>query len=107
MLGELVAIIKAGTISHNIAQQVFPKMWESGKAPREIVDEENLALISDTGEIERIVDEALAANPKAVEDYHNGKEKAIGAILGHVMRQTKGQANAQMVNEIMLRKLSG
>lgn len=105
-LGNLIAIIKEGTISHNIAQQVFPKMWESGKEPRQIVEDEGLALISDTSEIEKIVDEAIAANPKAVEDYRGGKEKALGAIVGFVMRQTKGQANSQIVNEMVLRKLS-
>ncbi|MHB8995190.1 MAG: Asp-tRNA(Asn)/Glu-tRNA(Gln) amidotransferase subunit GatB [Armatimonadota bacterium] len=105
-LGNLIAIIKEGTISHNIAQQVFPKMWDSGKEPRQIVEDEGLALISDTSEIEKIVDEAIAANPKAVEDYRGGKEKALGAIVGFVMRQTKGQANSQIVNEMVLRKLS-
>ncbi|MEN6302418.1 MAG: Asp-tRNA(Asn)/Glu-tRNA(Gln) amidotransferase subunit GatB [Armatimonadia bacterium] len=104
-LGALVAIIKEGTISHNIAQQVFPKMWETGKEPRQIVEEENLALISDTSEIERIVEEAIAANPKAVEDYRGGKEKALGAIVGFVMRQTKGKASPEIVNELVLAKL--
>lgn len=104
--GRLVAIIKEGTISHNIAQQVFPKMWETGKEPQAIVEEEGLALISDTSAIEKLVDEAIAANPKAVADYRGGKEKALGAIVGFVMRQTKGQANSQMVNELVLRKLS-
>ena len=104
-LGELIAIIREGTISHNIAQRVFPKMWKTGKAPREIVAAEGLALISDSSEIERLVDEAIAANPKAVEDYRGGKEKAIGAIQGHVMRATKGQANAQVVNQLILEKL--
>jgi aspartyl-tRNA(Asn)/glutamyl-tRNA(Gln) amidotransferase subunit B len=105
-LGMLISIIKEGTISHNIAQQVFPKMWESGKEPRQIVEDEGLALISDTSAIEKIVDEAIAANPKAVADYRGGKEKALGAIVGFVMRQTKGQANSQIVNEMVLRKLS-
>ena len=104
-LGELVTIIGEGTISHNIAQQVFPKMWETGQAPREIIAAENLALISDTSAIEQLVDEAIAANPKAVADYRGGKEKAIGAIQGHVMRATKGQANAQVVNALILEKL--
>lgn len=105
-LGRLIAIIKEGTISHNIAQRVFPKMWETGKEPQAIVDDEGLALISDSSEIEKVVDEAIAANPKAVEDYRGGKEKALGAIVGYVMRQTKGQANSQMVNEMVLRKIS-
>ena len=104
-LGELVAVIREGTISHNIAQQVFPKMWETGRSPREIIAAENLALISDTAAIEQLVDEAIAANPKAVADYRGGKEKAIGAIQGHVMRATKGQANAQVVNALILEKL--
>ena len=104
-LGTLISIIRDGTISHNIAQQVFAKMWESGHEPREIIERENLALISDTSEIERLVDEAIEANPKAVADYMGGKDKAIGAIQGHVMRATKGQANAQVVNQLILEKL--
>jgi len=104
-LGELIAVIHEGTISHNIAQQVFPTMWETGAAPRQIIAQEGLALISDSAEIERLVDEAIAANPKAVADYRGGKEKAIGAIQGHVMRATKGQANAQAVNALILEKL--
>jgi aspartyl-tRNA(Asn)/glutamyl-tRNA(Gln) amidotransferase subunit B len=105
LLGELVAVIHEGTISHNIAQRVFPKMWETGQPPRQIIEQEGLALISDSSEIERLVDEAIAANPKAVADYRGGKEKAIGAIQGHVMRATKGQANAQAVNALILEKL--
>lgn len=105
LLAELITIIREGTISHNIAQQVFPKMWDTGRPPRAIIDEENLALISDTSEIERLVDEAIAANAKAVADYLGGKDKALGAIQGHVMRATKGQANAQMVNALILEKL--
>lgn len=105
LLGELISIISEGTISHNIAQQVFPKVWDTGRPPREIIEEEKLALISDTSEIARLVDEAIAANPKAVTDYLGGKDKALGAIQGHVMRATKGQANAQMVNTLILEKL--
>lgn len=104
-LGELISIIREGTISHNIAQQVFPKVWDTGRAPREIIAEEGLALISDTSEIERLVDEAIEANPRAVADYLGGKDKAIGAIQGHVMRATRGQANAQMVNALIQEKL--
>ena len=81
-------------------------MWATGQEPAAIVEAEGLALISDSSEIEKIVDEAIAANPKAVEDYRGGKEKALGAIVGYVMRQTKGQANSQMVNEMVLRKVS-
>jgi aspartyl-tRNA(Asn)/glutamyl-tRNA(Gln) amidotransferase subunit B len=104
-LGDLISIIREGTISHNIAQRVFPKMWETGQAPREIVAAEGLGLISDSSEIEQLVDAAIAANPKAVADYLGGKDKALGAIQGHVMRVTKGQANAQVVNQLILEKL--
>lgn len=104
-LAELIGTIKDGTISHNIAQSVLPKMWAEGRSAREIIAAESLALISDTGEIERLVDEAIAANPKAVADYRGGKEKALGAIVGHVMRQTKGQASPAVVNELVLSRL--
>lgn len=105
-LAELITVIKQGTISHNIAQQVFPKMWDGGQSPADIIAAEGLALISDQGALERLVAEAIAANPKAVADYQGGKEKALGAIVGQVMRQTKGQANAQIVNDLVLRKLT-
>jgi len=104
-LAELIGTITDGTISHNIAQAVFPKMWERGLSAQEIIAAENLALISDSSEISKLVDEAIAANPRAVEDYRGGKEKALGAIVGHVMRQTKGQANPAMVNELVVARL--
>ena len=104
-LAELIGTIRDGTISHNIAQAVFPKMWERGLSAQEIIAAENLALISDSSEIGKLVDEAIAANPRAVEDYRGGKEKALGAIVGHVMRQTKGQANPAMVNELVVARL--
>jgi aspartyl-tRNA(Asn)/glutamyl-tRNA(Gln) amidotransferase subunit B len=104
-LAELISEISAGTISHNIGQQVFAKMWEGGGSPKEIIESEGLALISDSSEIEKLVDEAIAANPKAVADYRGGKEKALGAIVGHVMRQSKGQASPGMVNELVVERL--
>ncbi len=104
-LAELIKIIHEGTISHNIAQQVFPKMWETGKPPREIIEQEGLALINDVAEIERLVQEAIQANPKAVADYLGGKQKALGALQGYVMRATKGRANPQIVNQLLMEKL--
>lgn len=104
-LAELIKIIHEGTISHNIAQQVFPKMWETGRPPREIIEQEGLALINDVAEIERLVQEAIQANPKAVADYLGGKQKALGALQGFVMRATKGRANPQIVNQLLMEKL--
>lgn len=106
-LAELIGTIQDGTISHNIAQSVLPKMWATGRSARQVIADENLALISDASEIEKLVDEAIAANPKAVADFQGGKEKALGAIVGHVMRQTRGQANAAVVNELILARLRG
>ena len=104
-LAGLIKLIKNGTISHNIAQGVLPKMWEQKCPAEEIVAAEGLALISDTDELESLVEAAIAANPKAVEDIRGGKMKALGAIVGYVMRETRGQANAGLVNELIHRKL--
>jgi aspartyl-tRNA(Asn)/glutamyl-tRNA(Gln) amidotransferase subunit B len=81
-------------------------MIAEGKSAQEIVAAEGLAQISDTGELERLVEQAIADNPKIVEDYRGGKEKALGALVGAVMKATRGQANAGVVNELLRKKLS-
>ena len=105
-IGELVKLVGEGTISNNIAKStVFEKMYAEGTMPGEIVKSEGLEQISDTSAIEAAVKAAMEANPKAVEDIKNGKEKAIGAIVGAVMKETKGQANPQMINECLKKLL--
>ncbi|MCE5216775.1 Asp-tRNA(Asn)/Glu-tRNA(Gln) amidotransferase subunit GatB [bacterium] len=100
-IADLINSVQTGAISNSIAKQVYAKMVESGKTAQEIIEQEGLTQISDTGELERILQEAIAANPKAVEDLKAGKKRAAGAIVGFVMKATKGQANPQLVNELL------
>ncbi len=104
-LSELVSLVAAGTINNTTAKDVFAKMIAEGKGAQEIVEAEGLAQISDTGELERLVERAIADNPKIVEDYRGGKRKAIGALVGAVMKATRGQANAGLVNKLLKKKL--
>jgi aspartyl-tRNA(Asn)/glutamyl-tRNA(Gln) amidotransferase subunit B len=80
-------------------------MFETGRAPGEIVQERGLGVVRDEQALEKAVDEAIAANPKAVADYLKGKESALGAFLGPVMKATRGQADANTVRELLKRKL--
>jgi aspartyl-tRNA(Asn)/glutamyl-tRNA(Gln) amidotransferase subunit B len=107
---QLVALLKlidAGTISGKIAKTVFDEMWQHGGEPAKIVEAKGLVQVSDTGEIERIIDEIMAANMGQVEEYRGGKEKVFGFFVGQVMRGSKGKANPAVVNELLLKKLQG
>ncbi|AQS59761.1 Asp-tRNA(Asn)/Glu-tRNA(Gln) amidotransferase subunit GatB [Desulforamulus ferrireducens] len=104
-LAELIKLIDQGTISGKIAKVVFEEMFASGKDPATIVQEKGLVQISDEGAIASVVEEVIAANPKSVEDYKAGKEKAIGFLVGQVMKATKGKANPDMVNKLLREKL--
>jgi aspartyl-tRNA(Asn)/glutamyl-tRNA(Gln) amidotransferase subunit B len=81
-------------------------MFETGKDPEAIVKEKGLVQISDESELEKIAQKVIEENPKSVQDYKNGKEKAMGFLVGQMMKETKGKANPQMVNDI-LKKLLG
>ena len=105
-MAELLKLIAAGTISGKIAKQVFPEMWETGKEAEAIVKEKGLVQISDTGALEALADKIIAANPQSVEDFKAGKKKAVGFLMGQIMKETKGQANPQVVNGILTKKLS-
>lgn len=105
-LGALVGLISDGTISGRIARDVFTEMCATSKDPAVVVEEKGLKQVSDSGELEGIVDEAIAKGPAQVEQYKSGNEKIIGWFVGQVMQATKGQANPQMVNEILRKKLS-
>ncbi len=105
-LGELVAMIVKGELTGKLAKEVLPKMFESGEAPAVIVEREGLKQISDTGALEKIVDEVIAANPKQVEQFRGGKTAVIGFLVGQVMKASRGQANPATVNEILKTKLS-
>jgi aspartyl-tRNA(Asn)/glutamyl-tRNA(Gln) amidotransferase subunit B len=103
-LGQLVDLIQAGTISGRIAKDVFSDMLESGEAPASIVETKGLKQISDTGALEKIIDDLIAANPGQVESYRKNP-KALGWFVGQVMRQTQGEANPQLVNQVLKHKL--
>ena len=105
-LAGLLKLIAKGTISGKIAKGVFEDMFESGKDPETIVKEKGLVQIADTGELGAVVDKILAANAKSVTDYQAGKEKAMGFLVGQVMKETKGKANPQMVNQLIREKIA-
>ncbi|MFT7722495.1 MAG: Asp-tRNA(Asn)/Glu-tRNA(Gln) amidotransferase subunit GatB [Roseateles sp.] len=106
LLATLIARISDGTISNNAAKQVFEALW-SGEATDvdAVIDARGLKQVSDTGAIEAILDEVLAANPKSVDEYRAGKDKAFNALVGQAMKATKGKANPALVNELLKKKL--
>ncbi|MBP7560654.1 MAG: Asp-tRNA(Asn)/Glu-tRNA(Gln) amidotransferase subunit GatB [Armatimonadetes bacterium] len=104
-LADLVRLIADGAISGKMAKTVFERMFETGKAPALIVDEEGMSQISDTSALEPVIDKAIADNPEAVENYRSGKKKALGALVGQIMKETKGQANPALVNELLVQRL--
>ncbi|HOM10683.1 MAG TPA: Asp-tRNA(Asn)/Glu-tRNA(Gln) amidotransferase subunit GatB [Spirochaetota bacterium] len=105
-LAILLKRIDDATISGKIAKTVFEEMLETGKNPDTIINEKGLRQVTDTGAIESIIDEVIKNNPKSVEDYKKGKDKALKFLIGQVMKESKGKANPQMVNDILIKKLS-
>jgi len=106
-LAELMIAIEKGTISGKQAKDVFAEMFETGKSALGIIEEKGMKQITDTSQIESIISEVLEANPKVVEDYRAGKEKAFGFLVGQVMAKTRGQANPALVNKVLMDKLQG
>ncbi|WP_422366349.1 Asp-tRNA(Asn)/Glu-tRNA(Gln) amidotransferase subunit GatB [Pelagibius sp.] len=104
-LGGLLDLIADGTISGRIAKEVFEEMWESGQAAGAIVEAKGLKQISDSSEIETLVDDIIANNPKQVEQFKGGNEKILGWFVGQVMKATQGKANPGMVNQVLRSKL--
>jgi aspartyl-tRNA(Asn)/glutamyl-tRNA(Gln) amidotransferase subunit B len=105
-LGGLVDLIADGTISGRIARDVFEEMWENGRAAADIVEDKGLKQVSDTGELEAIVDQVIAGGAGQVEQFRSGNEKILGWFVGQVMKLSQGKANPQMVNEILRKKLA-
>ncbi len=106
-LSELIQLINDATISGKLAKSVLDDAFETGKMPKEIVKEKGLAQITDTASIEAIVLQVVEEHPGPAQDYRNGTKKAIGFLIGQVMRATKGKANPQLVNQILTRVLTG
>ncbi|HAX41102.1 MAG TPA: Asp-tRNA(Asn)/Glu-tRNA(Gln) amidotransferase GatCAB subunit B, partial [Solibacterales bacterium] len=105
-LGELVALVAKGELTGKLAKDVLAKMAATGGRAAEIVEREGLKSISDTGELERIIDEAIANNPKQVEQYKAGKTTLAQFFIGQVMKATKGQADPAVAKKIVEEKLS-
>lgn len=112
-LAELIKRVVDGTISNKIGKEIFTLLWEKAKqaelplvgAVDAMIDEKGLRQISDTGAIEKIIDEVLAQNSKSVEEYRSGKEKAFNALVGQIMKASKGKANPGQVNTLLKQKL--
>lgn len=104
-LGGLVALIEDGTISGRIAKEVFAEMFATSKAAAEIVEARGLKQVSDTGEIEKLVDGVLAENPDKVAEYKGGKDKLFGFFVGQIMKKSGGKVNPGMVNDLLKKKL--
>ncbi|MDQ6595617.1 Asp-tRNA(Asn)/Glu-tRNA(Gln) amidotransferase subunit GatB [Bacillus salipaludis] len=104
-LASMIKLIENGTISSKIAKTVFKELIENGGDAEQIVKEKGLVQISDEGTLLKIVAEVLDANPQSVEDFKNGKQKAVGFLVGQLMKATKGQANPQVVNKLLQQEL--
>ncbi len=106
LLASLIARIVDGTISNNAARQVFETLWSGEAADVDaVIESKGLKQVSDTGAIEAILDEVLAANQKSVDEFRAGKDKAFNALVGQAMKATKGKANPALVNELLKKKL--
>jgi aspartyl-tRNA(Asn)/glutamyl-tRNA(Gln) amidotransferase subunit B len=104
-LAELLSLVGDGSLSGKMAKEVFETMTATGKGARAIVEERGLGQISDVGELEAIVARIVAANPGPAEEYRQGRDRVLGFFVGQVMKETRGQANPQMVNDLLRKHL--
>lgn len=104
-LAAMIGRIADGTISNNGAKQVFDALWTEGGSVDSLIESKGLKQMSDTGELERILDAVLAANARSVEEFRAGKDKAFNALVGQAMKATKGKANPAQVNDLLKKKL--
>ena len=104
-LAELAQIIENGTISPRMAHDIFAELFASGASPEQFVKDRGLVQVSDTGELEGIINEVIAENPSEAEEFRSGKTKLMAFFVGQVMRKTKGKANPALVNALLQKKL--
>jgi aspartyl-tRNA(Asn)/glutamyl-tRNA(Gln) amidotransferase subunit B len=104
-LASLLEKIESGELSNNMAKEVLAEMAETGKKAEVIIQHKGLVQVSDTKELEAIVDSALSENPEALSRYRNGELKLLGFFVGEVMKKTKGKANPKIVNQILAEKV--
>ena len=100
-LAKLIGLVEAGTINGSVAKEIFEKIFDEDINPEQYVEEHGLKQVNDEGTLRATIEEVIAANPQSVEDYRNGKEKAIGFLVGQTMKAMKGKANPGMVNQIL------
>ena len=105
-LAELVKAVDTGAIGKQTGDKVLKAMIDDGRSAAEIIEAEGLAQVSDTGELDRWIDEAIAANPGPAADYRAGKKQAIGRIMGHIMKASRGKANPRVVTDLLEKKLA-
>ncbi|KAB2320112.1 Asp-tRNA(Asn)/Glu-tRNA(Gln) amidotransferase subunit GatB [Betaproteobacteria bacterium SCN1] len=105
-LAQLIARIQDGTLSGKLAKQAFEGLWQREGELDAIIEARGLKQMSDSGELEKLVDDVLAANPKSVEEFRAGKDKAFNALVGQVMKASRGKANPAQVNELLKAKLA-
>ena len=104
-LATMIKLIEDGTISSKMAKKVFKGITE-GKEPKKFVEDNGMVQLSDPAQLQPIIDEVLANNPQSVEDFHNGKDRAIGFLVGQIMKQTRGKANPQVVNKLLMASIN-
>ena len=100
-LAKLIALTDGKAINSSVAKEVFEVMFEQDIDPEKYVDEKGLKTVNDEGALRKTIEEIVAANPQSVEDYHNGKERAIGFLVGQTMKAMKGKADPGLVNQIL------
>lgn len=106
-LAKLVALLDKGVINGPTAKKVFEEMFDTGKDPETIVKEQGLEVLNDESILLQVVEKVIQENPNSVADYKKGKKKAIGFLVGQAMKATKGKANPQLINELLIKKLEG
>ena len=104
-LGTLLTRIEDSTISGKIAKEVFEEMWLSQKGPDQIIEEKGLKQVTDSTEIEKVINQVFEENPTQLKQYKSGKEKLFGFFVGQVMKVSKGKANPEQVNKLLKRRL--
>ena len=100
-LAKLIELTEAGTINSTVAKEVFEEVFKNDIDPDKYVEEKGLKTVNDEGELRSVIEQVIKDNPQSVEDYHNGKKKAIGFLVGQTMKAMKGKANPAMVNQIL------
>ena len=103
-LAKLIALTESKAVNSTVAKEVFEKVFYDNIDPEKYVEEHGLKTVNDEGALRKVIEEVVSNNPQSVEDYRNGKEKAIGFLVGQTMKAMKGKANPGMVNE-MLREM--